>query len=260
MTSFESWLKEKVPAAIAFLGFLLLWQAIGFFKIVPDYLLPTPTQVVATFQELRADFVGAFLSTLSSTLWGFLVSLVLGVAMACLFSLSPWLKRAFLPFAVFFQTVPIIAIAPLMVIWFGFGEPTVRASAMIVSFFPILASLMTGLDLIEAQWLELFRVYKASQWQVLLKLKIPLALPSFFNGLRVGVGLAVIGAIVGEFVGGGGLGGLIDSARTQQRPDIVFAAVFLCSVLGLFLVSVVNLVMDLVLKWRPFFVRERRSL
>jgi NitT/TauT family transport system permease protein len=147
------------------------------------------------------------------------------------------LRRAVLPFCIFFQTVPVVALAPLMVIWFGFGEPTVIASAAIVSFFPVLANTLLGFESASPEHRELFRSFRATRLQTLRRLEFPAAIPSILSGLRIASGLAVIGAIVGEFVGGGGLGALIDSARTQQKIEMVFAAVLLSSLLGLFLVA-----------------------
>jgi NitT/TauT family transport system permease protein len=148
--------------------------------------------------------------------------------------------------------VPIIAIAPLLVIWFGFGDPTVRASAFIVSLFPILANTLTGLQETDPHLKELFRLYKPSPWQLVLKLQIPSAVPYILTGIRISAGLAVIGAIVGEFIAGGGLGALIDAARTQQRVDLVFSGVLMSSVLALSLVFAIEALSRLLLRGRPY--------
>src|SRR5262249_40925223 len=139
----------------------------------------------------------------------------------------------FYPYAVFFQTVPVIAIAPLLVIWFGYGLPTVVASSFICGIFPVIASTLVGLQSTDPALLDLFRLYRATRTEALRKLKLPFALPAILTGARISAGLSVIGAIVGEFIGGGGLGGIVDEARTQQRVDRVFAAVLLASLLGL---------------------------
>jgi len=153
--------------------------------------------------------------------------------------------------------VPIISIAPLLVIWFGFGQPTVIASAAIVSVFPIIASTLLGLKSTEPALIDLFTLYSASARQMLLMLKIPFALPQIFSGLRIASGLAVVGAIVGEFIGGGGLGSVVDSARTQQRIDRVFAAVLISALLGAVLVGAVNLISALTLgSWH---ISERKA-
>lgn len=219
---------------------------------IAPYLLPAPSQVGAALLENAPDLKTAFLATTRATAAGLLISLLAGQLLALLLTLSAFTRRALFPFAVFFQTVPIIAIAPLLVIWFGFGEPTVRASAAIVSFFPILSNALIGLESARREHLELFAVWHASKWQTLVKLQIPSSLRTSFAGFRVAAGLAVVGALVGEFVGGGGLGSLIDSARTQQRTDLVFACVILSALLGLVFIGAVLLLEFLVQKWRPF--------
>lgn len=246
------------PSLIALALFISLWQALTSFEIVPIYLISTPNDVLRTYWDLKNDYVTALTSTAFSTLLGFAASAVLGFSLALLLASSSFLRRAFLPFAVLFQTVPIIAIAPLLVIWFGFGEPTVRVSAFIVSFFPVLANSLQGLHSVDPGLYELFRAYRASKWKTLWSLQVPSSLGSVFAGLQVSAGLSVIGAIAGEFIAGGGLGGMIDSARTQQRVDIVLGAIFLSSCLGIFFVSCLRLSSQALLKWRPFFFQSTR--
>jgi NitT/TauT family transport system permease protein len=176
------------------------------------------------------------------------LSTLAGIAVAVGLSSSKTIQNAFYPYAVFFQTVPIIAIAPLLVIWFGYGMRTVIASAFVVSIFPVIANTLSGILSTDPALLDLFRLYGASGRDTLFKLRFPAALPQIFTGLRIASGLAVIGAIVGEFIGGQGLGSVVDVARTQQRVDKVFAAVLLASVLGLGLFGVINLVSTLTLQ------------
>jgi NitT/TauT family transport system permease protein len=256
MTSLPRRLFSLWPAICAMLFFLALWQALISLGVVPIYLISSPKNVLETYFELTNDYVTAIQSTALSTFIGFLASSVLGFSLALILASSSFLKRAFLPFAVFFQTVPIIAIAPLLVIWFGFGEPTVRVSAFIVSFFPVLANSLQGLHSVDPGLLELFKAYKASRWKTLWSLQIPSSLGSLFSGLQVSAGLAVIGAIAGEFIAGGGLGGMIDSARTQQRVDIVLGAILLSSFLGVLFVGVLRFLSQAILKWRPFFYSQ----
>lgn len=199
---------------------------------VPDYLFPLPSQTFATLWSSRWDLLQAFQETTTMALIGLALSVVGGVFLALIISLSQWLRAGILPVALFFQTVPIIAVAPMLVIWFGFGGPTVIASSCIVSFFPILASSLKGLESTPKAMLELFKLYRATPMETYLKLKIPFAIPWVFNGLRISLGLSIVGALVGEFIAGGGLGSLIDSARTQQRVDLIFAAVFTSCFLG----------------------------
>lgn len=221
------------------------------YEFINSLLFPSPSQIFHVFLENSDDFKKAFFETLRGVLKGFLLSSTLGVLIAVLFSLSAFLRKSLLPFALFFQTVPIIAIAPLLVIYFGFGEPTVMAATFIVSIFPVLANTLIGLDNVDKNYLDLFKSYKTGPLKTLWKLRLPSAYVSIYSGIKISAGLAVIGAVAGEFVAGGGLGAMIDSARTQQRVDIVFAALILLSVLALFLISFVNLIHLGVQKYRP---------
>lgn len=243
------------PLIPLILGVALL-EALRHFGIVPQYLLPTPEEVLASLRDDRLELWDGFSSTATSSIIALILSGIAGCAIAVLLSLSSVLKRMVYPYAVFFQTVPIIAIAPLLVIWFGFGRPTVIASAFIVSIFPVIASTLLGLESTDPSLVDLFRIYRASAWTRLWKLRIPFAMPQIFSGLRIAAGLSVIGAIVGEFIAGGGLGSVVDAARTQQRIDKVFAAVLLSALLGLMIVAVLNFVSKIALRHWHASARE----
>lgn len=245
-------LREKLPAWIFVALLLALWQWTVAQQWVASYLLPSPQDIWLATRDNWSDIVVALRSTATSIAWGLGMSLTIGVTLAVLFFAIPLLRRAVLPFCIFFQTVPIIAIAPLLVIWFGFGEPTVKASAFIVSLFPILANTLTGLQQTDPLLKELFQLYKPSPWQTIVKLQILAAMPFIFAGLRIAVGLSVIGAIVGEFIAGGGLGSLIDAARTQQRVDLVFSGVLISSLLALALILVIDVIAALIARRRPY--------
>ncbi|MBL7714188.1 MAG: ABC transporter permease [Bdellovibrionales bacterium] len=218
---------------LALLQFLVNRQAI------PSYLFPAPYQV---WEVLMTDgqIWAALRDTSLNACLGFLLTLVAGACLGTGLASSRWIEKMFYPYAVFFQTVPIIAIAPLLVIWFGYGQPTVIASTFIVSVFPMIAATLDGIRSTDQNLLDLFRLYRATRLQRLLKLQLPFALPSILTGARIASGLAVIGAIVGEFVGGGGLGGIVDESLAQQRVDRVFAAVTLAAGLGWVFFAVLN--------------------
>jgi NitT/TauT family transport system permease protein len=179
---------------------------------------------------------------------GLALSIAVGLVAAIALSASRWVERAFYPYAIFFQIVPIVAIAPLLVIWFGYGLRSVVAAAFIVSVFPVIANTLAGLLSVDPALRDLFRLYGASGWARLVKLSLPWALPNVLVGLRIAAGLAVIGAIVGEFVGGGGLGVVVLEAMRQQRTDLVFAAVLHAAALGLALFAAVNAASHLALR------------
>ncbi len=212
---------------------------------VPAYLLPPPSAVWNALLDHGPELTRATLQTSIAATSGLLASAVIGGLSAILLSAHPWIRRAFYPYAVFFQTVPIVAIAPMLVIWFGYGLKAIIASAFIVSIFPIIANTLSGLLSADPALRDLFRIYRASSLTTLLKLRIPGAIPHFLTGLRIASGLAVIGAIVGEFVAdtfqdGGGIGTAVEIAIKEQKTDKVFAAVLMASLLGLVFFSVVN--------------------
>lgn len=250
-------MKKHLPALSTFLLFTFAIQVLTYQGIISETLIPSPLSVLTTLHELKADFFNAFTETLKNVLAGLFLSIILGTTLAFLFSLSSFLRRAFLPFAIFFQTVPIIAIAPLLVIYFGFGSPTVIASSFIVSVFPIIANTLIGLESASNLQKDLFKVYHASSFQTLVKLKIPNAYIYMYSGLKISMGLSIVGAIAGEFVGGGGLGAMIDSARTQQRVDIVFASLLLLSLMGLLFMAALTIFNRLMLLKRPFASRTQ---
>lgn len=244
--------RKSIPALFSFFFLVLALESLVYWEIVSYTLIPAPSMVLEVFMTLHEEFTEAFLETFINTIQGLGLSIFIGGFIAIVFSLSDLLKRAILPFAVFFQTVPIIAIAPLLVIYFGFGSPTVIASSFIVSLFPVIANTLLGLEATPQLQLDLFRVHQASALQVLYKLRLPWAYSHIYGGLKISAGLSIVGTIAGEFVAGGGLGAMIDSARTQQRVDIVFAALLLLSIMGLIFVGTLALANKWILLRRPF--------
>lgn len=245
-------MKLNLEAILTFIFAVAFWELASHLELIPQYLFPSPTQVLESLYLNRSEFFTAFAQTLKGTVSGFLLSLILGTLIAMVFSLSAFLRKAILPFAVFFQTVPIIAVAPLLVIYFGFGLPTVIAASFIVSFFPIVANSLLGLESADPGAMDLFKLYGATSTEVLLKLKLPASYPLMYAGWKVSIGLAIIGTVAGEFVAGGGLGAMIDAARTQQRIDLVFAALALLTVLGIGLMCTLRLSHFLLQKYRPY--------
>jgi len=241
-------MKKAFPALIPFVVVTLLTELLVRQGLVKAYLVPAPSSICMAILDNWSELAAALGKTSAAALIGFALSASAGIAFAVFLSSSRAIQRAFYPYAVFFQTVPIIAIAPLLVIWFGYGMRTVVASAFIVSIFPVIANTLTGLLSTDPALRDLFRLYGASTPVTLFKLRFPAALPQILTGLRVASGLAVIGAIVGEFIGGQGLGSVVDVARTQQRTDKVFAAVLLASLLGLALFGLINLVSAITLR------------
>ncbi len=236
-----------LPVVVAVVA-LCAWEAVVRGGWVPRYLLPTPADIAACLIRDWRELLHALWITASGALVGFGMSVVIGIGVAVVLSLASWVRQAFYPYAVVLQTVPLIAIAPLLVIYLGPGLPTVRASAFIASVFPIIANTLAGLMSTDPALRDLFRLYGASPWARVFKLRLPSALPSVFVGLRIGAALAVIGAVVGEFLGGGGLGAIVETAKTQLAYEKVYAVVALAAVLGLGLFGTINIVSFLTLR------------
>jgi NitT/TauT family transport system permease protein len=214
---------------------------------VPSFLVPAPSSVFTSMFRDWPELWRATFDTAIAALAGFGMSAIIGCLIAIALSSAAWVQRAFYPYAVFFQTVPIIAIAPLLVIWFGWDR-TVVASAFIVSIFPVIANTLMGLLSTDLALRDLFRLYNANRVATLFKLRLPFALPHILTGLRIAAGLAVIGAIVGEFITGSGIGGSIMVSRQQNRVDKVFAGLLLASFLGILLFILINLISRLALR------------
>ncbi len=250
-------LRSVGPPLAALLVLLAVWEGLARALAVPTYLLPPPSAVGAAAASRISDLALAAAITGETAILGFLLSAIVGALTAVALSTSRVLERALYPYTVFLQTVPIVAIAPLLVLWFGAGTRAVTVSAFVVSVFPVIAGTLAGIRGVEPPLRDLFRLYGATRFATLVKLELPAALPSAVTGLRVAAGLAVIGAIVGEFVAGfsesgAGLGILILSSYRQLRTDLLFAAVFCASTLGLALFGAVNLAGYLLLRrWHP---------
>ena len=224
---------------------------------VAAWLVPAPSKVARSLLHDHDLWLG-LRDTGMASLFGFALSAGIGLLIAIALSSARWVQRMFYPYAVLFQTIPIIAIAPMLVIWIGFDIRTVIASAFIVSVFPVIANAINGLLSTDPALVDLFRLYGAGRIETLWKLRLPFALPAILTGFRVAGGLAVIGAIVGEFITGGGLGGIIDAARTQQRVDKIFAGLLLASGLGIGLFGLINFVSRLTLRhWHASERTER---
>ncbi len=259
----KAW-RAAAPPLAALVVLVASWETIARALAIPLYLLPPPSAIARAAAGDVGELSGAALVTARAALAGFVLSGAIGVASAIVLSTSRALERALYPYTVFLQTVPIVAIAPLLVLWFGAGLRAVAVSAFIVSVFPVIAGTLAGIRGVEPALRDLFRLYGASRAATLLKLELPAALPSVVTGLRVAAGLAVIGAIVGEFVagfseGGAGLGILILASYRQLRTDLLFAAVLFASGLGLLLFGAVNLLGYLLLRrWHPSHRDESR--
>ncbi len=242
-----TWFAETVlPPLVVFCLVVVIWQgSIDVFRLKP-YLLPTPMSVARAFVSDGPVLFHAVIYTGSAALIGFFGSLVIGTLIAFVFSQSRILRASGYPYFIFLQTVPIVAIAPLIVRWCGYGFQSVALVAMILSLFPILSNGTQGLLEIDPDLLDLFRLNNASRWQVLMKLRFPNSIPRILAGARTASGLSVVGAVVGEFFVGKsmkqfGLGFQIYATNGQSQLDRLFAAVLTSTLFGIAIFGLVNL-------------------
>ena len=235
-------MKQRLLTAInafaVFAALVVLWQVVLWVFRVPPYMLPSPWAVAKAVGARLPSLLNALAITAEESGGGLVASIAVGVVVALLFAQSRWVRRMFYPYTLLLQTVPIIAVAPLILMWVGAGEPAVTLIAFIISLAPIIANTTQGLISVDENLVNLFLMHNASRPQLLFKLRLPHAVPSLFVGIRIASGIAVIGAITGELyagssrVGEGGLGYSILYASSQLQTDYLFALVFAATVLG----------------------------
>ncbi len=229
---------DLLAPLLSFAAALCLWQAIVMLTHVAPYIVPGPLAILEAFAEDAAGLLRALLATLSVTFAALILAVLLGVPMACAMAANRWARAAIEPWAIILQVTPVVAIAPLIIIWIGNPFAAMVVCATVVAFFPVFANTASGLAATPPELLDLFRLNGASRTQEIFLLRLPAALPYFLAGLRVSGGLALVGAVVAEFVtGAGGLAsGLafrILEAGYRLQTARMFAALALLSAAGL---------------------------
>lgn len=233
--------------------FLLVWELLVRWQQYPAFFLPSPQRVWARFLALAGNGTLAMHArvTLSEIFGGLALGLTVATVIGYGLAKSPLLERILSPYIVASQAVPIVALAPLLVVWFGFGALSKILVCALTVFFPALVNTMVGIRSVDPDLRALMRSLQASRWQTFLKLEVPASLPVLFGGLKVSVTLAVIGAVVGEFVGADrGLGYLVNLARGILDTPMLFVALFTLVAIALLLYSAVALLEWVVLRWR----------
>ncbi len=233
-------------------GFLALWWGISAYGTIPPYMLPSPQAVGAALWTQRAYLAANAGVTLAEIGLGLAGGAMLGALAALAVAASPLLQRWLLPVLVLSQAIPVFALAPLAVLWLGFGLASKVAMAMLVIFFPVTANFLDGLRRTEPGWLDLARTMNAKPLHVLLRLRLPAALPALASGLRVAAAVAPIGAILGEWVGASsGLGYVMLNANARIEPDLMFAALVLLMVIAISLYVGIDRILRRLLRWAP---------
>jgi ABC-type nitrate/sulfonate/bicarbonate transport system permease component len=255
MTALRRAVVRVAPPLVLILLCLGIWQWYVTAAGIRPQVLPTPLRVVQQGWAFRAVIWANTVPTLQVTLVGFAVSLAVGWLLAVAVDFSPWLRRALTPLLVASQTLPIIAIAPLLIIWFGFGLLPKIVVIALVTFFPVAVGLIEGFAATERPATNLLRSMGASRWQQFRYVRLPGALPRFFTSLRIGITYAVTGAIFAEYVGATvGLGLFMNLQKNSFRTDLVLAAVVVTALLSVTLFALTYLVERLVIPWNT---RER---
>ena len=243
--------RANLPALIFLFALLLLWQA-GATEMDAAYILPTPVQILQRLWELREPlFLVHLPATMTVTGIGLAISLVLGLALAVAMDASGLVRRMLYPLVVVSQTIPTTAIAPLFVLWFGYGIWSKVLVTVLITFFPITITVYDGLRSAKVEMIELLQTYGASRWEIFKKIKIPCALPYFFSAVKMAVPMSVIGAAIGEWLGAkSGLGYFSRRMMTQLDGAGVFAPIVLLAAAAMLAVGIVALLERKVVRWR----------
>ena len=263
-TRLDKQLFQKFLPFMVFLAALLTWELTVRINQIPHYILPAPTLIAQTLWDNLGSLMTSWVYTMKITFGALVLAVVGGVALAMLFALNKWVELCLFPFAIVLQVTPIVAIAPLILIFIDSTMAALLLCAWIVAFFPILSNTVVGLRSADHNLRDLFTLYRATPWQTLRHLLIPSAMPYFIAGLKIAGGLSLIGAVVAEFTAGAagkdtGLASRILEASFRTEIPKMFAALVLVSLTGIMIFVVFNLVSKLVLgSWHESEIKSSR--
>lgn len=244
------WLADYLPAALLLAALVVLWEVVVRVRNTEPYVLPAPSRIWSAFFDIRGTLPGHLKTTAIESVYGLAWAAVVGVALATLIASIPLVRRVLYPLLVVSQTIPMVALAPLLIIWFGFGISSKVIVVALFGFFPIVVSTVDGLLAADRDLVALVRSMGANRWQVLRLVRIPAALPAFFAGLKIAAAYAVTGAVVGEYLGASsGLGVVILRAQHAYRADRVFVATVVVALASIALFAAVQLIARLATPW-----------
>lgn len=243
--------RGNIPATALALALLMLWQAVAM-GIDATYILPSPLQVILRLWELRQPLLSAHLpATMAVVIVGLAISILLGLGLAVLMDDCPAVEKALYPLIIASQTIPITALAPLFVLWFGYSLWSKVLVAVLMTFFPITIMVFDGFRSVKTEMIELLFTFGANKRQIFWKLKLPAVLPYFFSSIKMAVPLSLIGAAIGEWLGAqSGLGYFSRRMMTQMDGAGVFAPILLLSMVAMILVIIVSSIEKRVITWR----------
>lgn len=234
-----------------FVGILATWEIFVLILAIPEYLLPKPTKIISEIILNFNSLLRHTIITMIEVIFGFLIGNVLGFLGAVIFAHSKTMEKGLYPYAIALKTTPILAIAPLLVLWFGTGMISKIVAAAVVCFFPILVNTVKGLKNIDDEYLDLLRSFSASKYQIFAKLRLPNSLPYIFSALKISTGLAVVGAIVGEFVGAKeGIGFVILISTYHLETATMFAAIIMSALGGILFFYLISLIERKIIFWQ----------
>ena len=255
--TFSAATRHWLPALILFLATVVLWEAAVRTFSISSFIIPAPTKIVQALVAQWGALMHATAVTAGEILFGFLVSVAVGVALALVIVRFDWLGRALYPLVVLFQNVPKVALAPIFILWFGYGLVPKIGLILVIAFFPVTLSMLAGMQSVDNSLLALMNSVGAGPTEVLLRIRVPHSLPSLMAGTKIAATLSVIGAIVCEFAGASdGLGYTIQFASTQLDTAQVFAALLLVSVLGIAFYYAAEILERAVVPWAPRFNQD----
>ncbi|MGM0875400.1 MAG: ABC transporter permease [Bacillota bacterium] len=249
---------------VAFVVFIAIWQTVPVLLGLKHYILPKPTDVVnAAITDWHLLWPAVQITVVESIL-GFIVSAVVGIFVSVLLASSKILERSIYPYAIILQTIPVVAVAPIVVIWFGAGYNSIVVISFLIGFFPVISNTLMGLNSVDKNMNDLFTLYNSSKWQRMWKLRIPSALPYIVAGLKISCTLSIVGAIVGEYIAGigggkGGLGYSITVASVQVKTPYLFACGITAAILGIGFYLLVSLFANVMLKsWHESAMKSEK--
>lgn len=241
---------EWLPAFVLFAGLIALWQAAVSFLGIREYLLPSPASVLDALLSSRIDWSGHIFVTSVAIFGAFVIAAVGGILLGTIIAWSSVMSRALMPFLVFVNTLPKVAVAPLFLLWLGYGILPNMLIGALIGFFPVVINTAVGLSQIDDDMLDLGRVFNAPKWKVFAKIRIPNAYPYILSALKVTATSAVVGAIVGEFVASqSGLGYVIITSQSSMNTPLAFGALVWISIIGLVLYGAVGLMSRILAPW-----------
>lgn len=240
------------PAIVTSIILIVIWQAATSLFDIPNWLLPAPSRIATALWQWRSTLINDIGVTLLETIIGFIFALLGAIPIAAALVSSTFVWRAFYPILAAFQSIPKNAIAPILILWFGTGELSKVVIAFLISFFPIVINAVTGMQSTDSDAMAMFKSIRANRWQVLWHLRLPNAIPYIFAAAKVSITLALVGAVIGEFVGAdSGLGYVILVSSSQLKTDLAFASIALLALIGVALFSAVGAVEKLFTPWAP---------